>query len=176
MLLRIWEIYRLSQRCCWNFQVFPMCRALSLYIFPDVSKVPSAFTHFLDVECDSTIAIWSVGKCKPSDRAVHSRILECSNKVWIRLTHLGFCDRASWANCEVREKTNKIQQLDVYYQHFLIINTFSTCFGHHYAHLQETKTCVTARGVLRWYCWMWLVAVVGRCVVGCEHCEGYCNR
>jgi len=29
------------------------------------------------------------------------------------------------------------------------INTFSTCFGHHYAHLQETKTCVTARGVLR---------------------------
>jgi len=49
-----------------------------------------------------------------------------------------------------------------------IINTFSTCFGHHYAHLQENKTCVTARGVLRWFCWMWLVAAVGRCVVGCE--------
>ena len=30
-----------------------------------------------------------------------------------------------------------------------IINTFSTCFGHHYAHLQETKTYVTAHGVLR---------------------------
>ena len=28
---------------------------------------------------------------------------------------LGFCDRASWANCEVREKTNKMQQLDVYF-------------------------------------------------------------
>jgi len=56
-----------------------------------------------------------------------------------------------------------------------IINTFSTCFGHHYAHFQETKTCVTARGVLRWFCWMWLVAVVGRCVGGCEHCEGYCS-
>jgi len=56
-----------------------------------------------------------------------------------------------------------------------IINTFSTCFGHHYSDLQETKTCVTERGVLRWYCWMWLVAVVGRCVVGCEHCEGYCR-
>ena len=55
-----------------------------------------------------------------------------------------------------------------------IINTVSTCFGHHYAHLQENKTCVTARGVLHWFCWMWLVAVVGRCVVGCEHCEGYC--
>ena len=47
-----------------------------------------------------------------------------------------------------------------------ICNNFSTCFGHHYAHLQENKTCVTARGVLRWFCWMWLVAVVGRCVVG----------
>jgi len=54
-----------------------------------------------------------------------------------------------------------------------IINTFSTCFGHHYAHLQENKTYVTARGVLRWFCWMWLVAVVGRCLVGCEHCEGW---
>jgi len=56
-----------------------------------------------------------------------------------------------------------------------IINTFSTCFGQHYAHLQETKTCVTACGVLRWFCWMWLVAVVGHCIVGCEHCEGYCS-
>ena len=36
-----------------------------------------------------------------------------------------------------------MQQLD------FIINTFSTCFGHHYAHLQENKTCVTARDVLR---------------------------
>ena len=56
-----------------------------------------------------------------------------------------------------------------------IINTFSTCFGHHYVHLQENKTCVTERGVLRWFFWMWLVAVVGRCVVGFEHCEGYCS-
>jgi len=31
---------------------------------------------------------------------------------------LGFCDCALWANCEVREKTNKMQQLDVYYQYF----------------------------------------------------------
>jgi len=29
-----------------------------------------------------------------------------------------------------------------------IINTFSTSFGHHYAHLQETKTCVTALHVV----------------------------
>ena len=41
-----------------------------------------------------------------------------------------------------------------------IFNSFSTCFGHHYAHLQENKTYVTACGVLRWFCWMWLVAVV----------------
>ena len=24
-------------------------------------------------------------------------------------------------------------------------------------------------------CRMWLVAVVGRCLVGCEHCEGFCS-
>jgi hypothetical protein len=59
-----------------------------------------------------------------------------------------------------------MQQLDVYYQ------LVSTCFGHHYVHLQENKDRVTAYGVLLWFCWMWLVAVVGRCLAGCEHCEG----
>ena len=29
-----------------------------------------------------------------------------------------------------------------------IINAFSTCFGHHYAHVQKNKRCVTACGVL----------------------------
>jgi hypothetical protein len=38
-----------------------------------------------------------------------------SSDVTIELQALGFCDRASWANCEVREKTNKMQQLDVYF-------------------------------------------------------------
>ena len=51
----------------------------------------------------------------------------------------------------------------------LLSTSVSTCFGHHYAHLQENKDRVTAFGVLLWFCCMWLVAVVGHCVVGCEH-------
>ena len=39
----------------------------------------------------------------------------------------------------------------------------------------KQKLCVTACDILRWFCWMWLVVVVWRCVVGCEHCEGYCS-
>ena len=53
---------------------------------------------------------------------------------------------------------------------YLLSTSVSGCFGHHYAHLQENKDHVTAYGALLWFCWMWLVAVVGRCVVGCEHC------
>ena len=53
----------------------------------------------------------------------------------------------------------------------LLSTSVSTCFGHHYAHLQENKGPVTAFGGLFWFCWMWLVAVVGRCVVGCEQCS-----
>jgi len=34
-----------------------------------------------------------------------------------------------------------------------IFNNFSTCFGHHYAHLQENKTYVTACVVLRCNKW-----------------------
>ena len=51
----------------------------------------------------------------------------------------------------------------------LLLTSVSTCFGHHYAHLQENKGPVTAFGVLFWFYWMWLVAVVGRCLAGCEH-------
>ena len=46
----------------------------------------------------------------------------------------------------------------------LLLTFLSTCFGHHYAHLQEIKGPVTASGVLFWFCWMWLVAVDGRCL------------
>ena len=53
----------------------------------------------------------------------------------------------------------------------LLSTSVSTCFGHHCVHLQENKDRVTAYGALRWFCWMWLVAVVGRCVVGCEQCS-----
>ena len=43
----------------------------------------------------------------------------------------------------------------------LLLTSVSTCFGHHYVHLQENKGPVTAFGVMFWFYWMWLVAVVG---------------
>ena len=56
----------------------------------------------------------------------------------------------------------------------LFLTFVSACFGHHYAHLQENKGSVTAFGVLFWFCWMWLVAVDGRFLAGCDHYEGFC--
>jgi hypothetical protein len=32
----------------------------------------------------------------------------------------------------------------------LLLTSVSTCFGHHYAHLQENKGPVTASGVMFW--------------------------
>jgi hypothetical protein len=57
----------------------------------------------------------------------------------------------------------------------LLLTSVSTCFGHGHAHLQENKAPVTAFGVLFWFFRMWLVAVVGRCLVGCDHYEGFCS-
>jgi hypothetical protein len=76
---------------------------------------------------------------------------------------LGSCDHALLAKCEERKN-----QQDATIR-CLLSTSVSTCFRHHYAHLQENKDRVTAYGVLLWFCWMWLVVVVGRCVVGCEH-------
>ena len=53
----------------------------------------------------------------------------------------------------------------------LLLTSILTCFGDLYAHLQEIKGPVTAFGVLFWFCWMLLVAVVGRC----DHNEGFCS-
>ena len=57
----------------------------------------------------------------------------------------------------------------------LLLTSVSTCFRHHYAHLQENKGPITAFGVLFWFCCMWLVAVVGRCLAGCEHYAVFCS-
>jgi len=67
-----------------------------------------------------------------------------------------------------RERENQ-QDVTIrfYYQHCLNMFRASLCPSS-----GEQRQCVTACGVLRWFCWMWLVAVVGLCVVGCEHCKG----
>ena len=49
-----------------------------------------------------------------------------------------------------------------------LLLTCLNMFRAHHAHLQENKGPVTAFGVLFWFCWMWLVAVVGRCLAGCD--------
>ena len=54
------------------------------------------------------------------------------------------------------EKTNKMQKSDVYYQ---LLSQHGS--GNNFAHLQENKGPVTAFGVLFWFSWMWLVAVLG---------------
>ena len=70
-----------------------------------------------------------------------------------------------------REQRMKIKNQQDATIRCLLLTSVSTCFGHHYARLQEKKGPVTAFGVLFWFYWMWLVAVVGRCVVGCEQCS-----
>jgi len=60
-----------------------------------------------------------------------------------------------------REQPTRCNKSDIYYQ-----TSISTCFAHHYAHLQEKKTVS---------CCMWfsalvvLVVVVWSCVVSCVH-------
>ena len=75
----------------------------------------------------------------------------------------------------LKKNMKREDQQDATIRCLLLTTSVSTCFGHHYAHLQENKGPVTASGVLFWFCWMWLVAVVGRCLAGCEHYEGFCS-
>jgi len=60
----------------------------------------------------------------------------------IALNTLRSCDRASLAKYEERETK---QDATI---RCLLLTSVSTCFGHHYAHLQEPKEPVTAFGIL----------------------------
>ena len=73
-----------------------------------------------------------------------------------------------------REQSMKIEDQQDATIRCLLLTSVSTCFGHHNAHLQENKGPVTAFGVLFWFYWMWVVAVVGRCLARCNHYEGFC--
>jgi hypothetical protein len=52
-----------------------------------------------------------------------------------------------------------------------IINFYLNMFRASLCPSSGEQSPVTAFGVLFWFCWMWLVAVVGRCLAGCEHCS-----
>ena len=85
--------------------------------------------------------------------------------IWF-IVALGFCDRASWANCEVSEKTNKMQQLDVYFQQFLNMFRASLCPS-------SGEQDVLFDCAALWGASTVKVTVRLCCVVRCEHCEGY---
>ena len=82
----------------------------------------------------------------------HSRPLP--EIIWDNTWHfvaLGSCDRASWAKCEEREN-----QQDATIRCSLSTSV-STCFGHHYAHLQDNRDRVLC---------IWCTALVLLDVVG----------
>jgi len=51
-----------------------------------------------------------------------------------------------------REQNMKREDQQDAANRFLLLTSVSTCFGHHYAHLQENEGPVTAFGVLFWFC------------------------
>jgi hypothetical protein len=71
-------------------------------------------------------------------------------------TELSFVDEFRWVSplhyAVLSMKTEDQQDATI---RCLLLTSVSTCFGHHYAHLQEKKGSVTPFGVLFWLCWMW---------------------
>jgi len=50
-----------------------------------------------------------------------------------------------------REQSAKIEKPARATIRFLLLTSVPTCFGHHYAHIQENKGPVTGFGVLFWF-------------------------
>jgi len=74
----------------------------------------------------------------------------------------------------LKYKERKIQQ-DATIRCLLLTSVSQHVSGNIMPIFRRTKGPVTAFGVLFWFCWMWLVAVVGRFLAGCEQCEGLCS-
>ena len=85
------------------------------------------------------------------------------NKLFQKILFILFCVTQSsnfdkWIYFSVKRERKNQQDAII---RCLLSTSVSTCFRHHYALLQENKGRVTAFGVLFWFCWLWLVAVVG---------------
>jgi len=73
--------------------------------------------------------------------------------------------------CVKIEKTNKMQQSDVYYK--LLSQHVSAIIMPIFRRTKTVCYCIWCTALV---CWMWLVAVVGRCVVGVlASYKAYCN-
>ena len=67
-------------------------------------------------------------------------------------------------------KLKRENQQDATNSLFIIKLSFSTCFGHHYAHHQENKTVCYCMRCSAWVCRLWFAVVMWSCVVSCVHC------
>ena len=56
-----------------------------------------------------------------------------------------------------------------------IINFYLNMFRASLSPSSGEQRPLTAFGVLFWFCWMLLIAVVGRCLAGRDHYEGFCS-
>ena len=137
-----WEWWVTDEICSYEFQV----------VFRVHGVVPSP--HKADNTCNVR---WQEGVCGMERVITATDILRVVQpSTWytcVAQRHRWKLKRRPSSNgprkCKQTEKTNKMQQM-------FIFNNISTCFGHHYAHLQENKTC---------YC-MWCAALVLLDVVG----------
>jgi hypothetical protein len=144
------------------------CRFVCRYLYGNVyGAIPHKTRVFRFIICHDTRLNITANELSLWNRKYFRRQLHNCTPI---SKLLGSYDRASSAKYEERKKNQQDATIRC-----LLLTSISTCFGHHYAHLQENNDPVTAFGVLSWFCWMWLVAVVGRCLVGCEHCEGFCS-
>jgi len=71
--------------------------------------------------------------------------MEAFGKKWYKLN--------PFTEIDLKESMKREDQQDANIR-CLLLTSVSTCFGHHYAHLQENKCPVTAFGVLFWFCWI----------------------
>ena len=138
---RIAYLYFPTKLCCTHL-VSKKTSSVRLFFLPKYVECMCAFV--LPPTCVECLVFPPVGllnygrsRHSPFDRIPLKHVAKRNWRdkcVWeIVLLALGSCDRASWAKCEERESQ----------QHAtigcLLSTSVSTCFGHHYAHLQENK-------------------------------------
>ena len=109
-------------------------------------------------ECTTLESSGKQKRGRPRNSWRRSVIME-AGRSWNELRFLA-ADRQKWKGLIDSLCMKREDQQDATIR-CLLLTSVSTCFWHHYAHLQENKGPVTAFGVLFWLC----------CLVLCEQCS-----
>jgi len=126
--------------------ILVLCLMLGYFYFSYLIRIVMFFNRYRSLDCFAVLSgkvflqfllLWRSILVPPPPRCFFIPFGQTCSTMWMCVPSAGCWHYSIFVlYCEERERERKPTRCN---NQMFIINTVSTCFGHHYAHLQENK-------------------------------------